>query len=174
MSFVKFIYSEKATKLCQIINIDLSITTQDKSTVGISQNFVAFLEYMNCKCFLPISKMHSIAKFKDVKRGHSKINLFQFVVWGITQIISIKPVQILLSIKPRVLPKALVFATAKKVPASTLYSRSFGQIIAKSTDLQHCKERPRRQIEQGVVQKLRGQDEVGRWSKNAYFCPLSG
>ena len=26
----------------------------------------------------------------------------------------------------------------------------------------------------GVVQKLRGQDEVGRWSKNAYFCPRKG
>ena len=23
----------------------------------------------------------------------------------------------------------------------------------------------------GVVHKLRGQDEVGRWSKNASFCP---
>ena len=136
-------------------------------------SFFCHLNTQTGRCFLPISKMHSIAKFKDVKRGHSKINLFQFVVWGITQIISIKPVQILLSIKPRVLPKALVFATAKKVPTSTLYSRSFGQIIAKSTDLQHCKERPRRQIVQGVVQKLRGQDEVGRWSKNAYYCPLS-
>ena len=26
----------------------------------------------------------------------------------------------------------------------------------------------------GVVQKLRGQDEVGRWSKNANFGPRSG
>ena len=26
----------------------------------------------------------------------------------------------------------------------------------------------------GVVQKLRGQDEVGRWSKNASFCPRLG
>jgi hypothetical protein len=26
----------------------------------------------------------------------------------------------------------------------------------------------------GVVQKLRGQDEVGRWSKNAYFWPRLG
>ena len=26
----------------------------------------------------------------------------------------------------------------------------------------------------GVVQKLRGQDELGRWSKNAYFCPCLG
>ena len=26
----------------------------------------------------------------------------------------------------------------------------------------------------GVVQKLHGQDEVGRWSKNASFCPRLG
>ena len=26
----------------------------------------------------------------------------------------------------------------------------------------------------GVVQKLRGQDEVGKWSKNASFCPRLG
>ena len=26
----------------------------------------------------------------------------------------------------------------------------------------------------GVVQKLCGQDEVGRWSKNASFCPHVG
>ena len=26
----------------------------------------------------------------------------------------------------------------------------------------------------GVIQKLRGQDELGRWSKNAYFCPCLG
>ena len=27
---------------------------------------------------------------------------------------------------------------------------------------------------QGVVQSLRGQDEVGSWSKNVNFCPRSG
>ena len=26
----------------------------------------------------------------------------------------------------------------------------------------------------GVVQKLRGQDEVGKWSKNTSFCPRLG
>ena len=26
----------------------------------------------------------------------------------------------------------------------------------------------------GVIQKLRGQDEVGRWSRNVYFCPHLG
>ena len=44
---VKFIYSEKATKFCEISTVDLTGTTQDKSTVEISQNFVAFSECMN-------------------------------------------------------------------------------------------------------------------------------
>ena len=45
--FVKFIYSEKATKFCKISILLLTGTTQDKSKVEILQNFVAFSEYMN-------------------------------------------------------------------------------------------------------------------------------
>ena len=41
---LKFIYSEKATKFS---TIDLSYVVPVKSTVEISQNFVAFSEYMN-------------------------------------------------------------------------------------------------------------------------------
>ena len=41
---IKFIYSEKATKFC---NLDLSYVVTVKSTVEISENFVAFSEYMN-------------------------------------------------------------------------------------------------------------------------------
>ena len=44
---LKFIYSEKATKFCEISTVDLTVTTQGKSTMEISQNFVAFSEYMN-------------------------------------------------------------------------------------------------------------------------------
>ena len=44
-SYVKFIYSEKATKFCKISTVDLTVT--DKSTVDISKKFVAFSEYMN-------------------------------------------------------------------------------------------------------------------------------
>ena len=44
---VKFIYSEKATEFCEISTVYLTGTTQDKSTVEISQNFVAFSEYIN-------------------------------------------------------------------------------------------------------------------------------
>ena len=44
---VKFIYFEKATKLCEIFTLLLTGTTKDKSKVKISQKFVAFSEYMN-------------------------------------------------------------------------------------------------------------------------------
>ena len=43
---LKFIYSEKAT-FCEIFTLLLTGTTQDKNKVKISQNFVAFSEYMN-------------------------------------------------------------------------------------------------------------------------------
>ena len=45
--YIKFIYSEKATKFCEISTILLSYAVPVKSQVDISQNFVAFLEYMN-------------------------------------------------------------------------------------------------------------------------------
>ena len=44
---LKFIYSEKATKFCEIFTLLLSVCTVDKSKVKISQNFVAFSEYTN-------------------------------------------------------------------------------------------------------------------------------
>ena len=47
--FLKFIFSEKATKFCVISIVDLSYVVTVKSTVEISQNFVAFSEYMNFK-----------------------------------------------------------------------------------------------------------------------------
>ena len=37
-SRVKFIYSEKATKFCEISTEDLTVTTFNKSMVEISQN----------------------------------------------------------------------------------------------------------------------------------------
>ena len=46
---VKFIYSEKATKFCEISALLLSYVVPVKSKVEISQNFVAFSEYMNFK-----------------------------------------------------------------------------------------------------------------------------
>ena len=42
-----FIYSEKVTKCCKTSALLLSYVVPVKSKVEISQNFVAFLEYMN-------------------------------------------------------------------------------------------------------------------------------
>ena len=39
---LKFIYSEKATKFCEISNLFLTGPTYDKNKMEISQNFVAF------------------------------------------------------------------------------------------------------------------------------------
>ena len=47
ISFVKFLYSEKATKFCEISTLLLSTVHTVKCKVEISQNFVAFSEYMN-------------------------------------------------------------------------------------------------------------------------------
>ena len=46
-AMLKFIYSEEATKFCEISTLDLSYVVTVKSTVEILQNFVAFSEYMN-------------------------------------------------------------------------------------------------------------------------------
>ena len=42
-------YSEKATKFCEIFTLLLSYVVPVKSKVKISQNFLAFSEYMNFK-----------------------------------------------------------------------------------------------------------------------------
>ena len=45
--FLKFIYSENATKFCKISTLLLSYVVPVKSRVEILQNFVAFSKYMN-------------------------------------------------------------------------------------------------------------------------------
>ena len=45
--FLKFIYSEKATKFCEIPTLLLSYVVSIKSRVESLQNFVAYSEYMN-------------------------------------------------------------------------------------------------------------------------------
>ena len=44
---LKFIYSEKATKICKISTLLLTVCITVKSKVETLQNFVAFSEYMN-------------------------------------------------------------------------------------------------------------------------------
>ena len=48
MIVIKFIYSEKATQFCKISTVHLTYTYY-KYKVEISENFVAFSEYMNFK-----------------------------------------------------------------------------------------------------------------------------
>ena len=45
----KYVYSEKATNFCEISTLNLSYVVTVKSSVEISQNFVACSEYMNFK-----------------------------------------------------------------------------------------------------------------------------
>ena len=47
--YLKFIYSEKVTKFCEIFTLLLTTVHTVKSKVKISHNFVAFSEYMNFK-----------------------------------------------------------------------------------------------------------------------------
>ena len=49
--YIKVHYSEKATKFCKISTVDLFYVVPVKSTVEVSQNSVAFSEYMNCTRF---------------------------------------------------------------------------------------------------------------------------
>ena len=58
MRIVKFIYSEKATKLCEIFPLPLTTIHTFKSKGKISQNFVAFTEYMNCKLNILQQQQH--------------------------------------------------------------------------------------------------------------------
>ena len=44
---MNFIYSEKATKFCEIFTLLLTVCTVVKSKVKFLQSFVAFSEYMN-------------------------------------------------------------------------------------------------------------------------------
>ena len=49
---IKFIYSEKATKFCEISAVNLSYVVMVKSTMEISQYFVAFsvhCKYLNAR-----------------------------------------------------------------------------------------------------------------------------
>ena len=59
---IKFIYSEKATKFCEIFTLLLSYVVAVKSKVKISQNFVAFSECINFTC-----KIESMVKKKRQK-----------------------------------------------------------------------------------------------------------
>ena len=53
---LKFIYSEKATKFCEIFTLFLTTVHTVRSNVKILQNFVAFSECMNFNLVAAISQ----------------------------------------------------------------------------------------------------------------------
>ena len=55
--FLKFIYSEKATKFCKMSILLLTVCTVVKSKMEISQNFVVFSEYMNFTSERPLTRL---------------------------------------------------------------------------------------------------------------------
>ena len=57
---LKFIHSEKATKFCEISTADFSYVVPVKSTVEISQKFVAFSEYMNFNTIVTLKLFQQI------------------------------------------------------------------------------------------------------------------
>ena len=59
-----FIFSEKATKFFEISTVDFSYVVKVKSTVEISQNFVAFSEYMNTRKNVEKSKNFNLSAFQ--------------------------------------------------------------------------------------------------------------
>ena len=66
MTQVKFIYSEKATKFCEIFTFLLTTERIVKIKVKISQNVVAFSECNNFTTLVPDSRVLKIFK-KDVE-----------------------------------------------------------------------------------------------------------
>ena len=61
---IKFIFYEKATKFCEIFPLFLTVCTVVKTKGKISQNFVAFSEYMNFTC-IPWPWPHDPAALMD-------------------------------------------------------------------------------------------------------------
>ena len=54
---LKLIYSEKATNFGKVSTVDLSYLVMVKSRIEISQNFLAFSEYMNFTYIFPASAL---------------------------------------------------------------------------------------------------------------------
>ena len=75
---IKFIYSEKTTKFCEISNVDLTVTAYDKSRVEISQKIVAFSEYMNFNAKNP----KTFSMYID-RTFIQKIRHFLYISWVI-------------------------------------------------------------------------------------------
>ena len=69
---LEFIYSEKATKFCEIFLLLLTVCTLVKSKEKILQNFVAFSEYMNFNSNLRKALTSLLPKKSYIFRNLSK------------------------------------------------------------------------------------------------------
>ena len=83
---LKFIYSEKAKKFCEIFPLLLTVFNVVKSKGKISQNFVAFSEYMNFTkevCIETVTIEVGVIGFFKVKRRplSKKIAALSFIHW---------------------------------------------------------------------------------------------
>ena len=76
-AYVKFTYSEKATKCCKIFPLLLTVCTDVKSKGKISQNFVAFSEYMNFKLPIDAYQLSMIFQGKNFYLIHPAKEIFQ-------------------------------------------------------------------------------------------------
>ena len=82
---LKLIYSEKATKFCEISTLLLSICTVDKSKVEISENFVAFSEYTNFTIPILFVKNWLTKRIRLTKRNYFfLVQLWEGFVFVIT------------------------------------------------------------------------------------------
>ena len=67
---LKFVYSEKAPKFCEIFTLPLSYVVPVKSKVNILQNFVAFSEYMNFNLTLQFFQFDKVPIGRNVSEAH--------------------------------------------------------------------------------------------------------
>ena len=78
---LKFIYSEKATKYCEIFTLLLTTvhTVKSKVKVKISQHFVAFSDYMNFNFEMYVLVPSILSKNERKQFDLSKVDFFSFV-----------------------------------------------------------------------------------------------
>ena len=95
---LKFIYSEKAAKFCEIFPLLLTVCTVVKSKGKILQNFVVFSEYMNFTVF-EISYLLTVLLSVSLKKlpwfifeetvNYIRIELFAIVFGSLTKFLSL-------------------------------------------------------------------------------------
>jgi hypothetical protein len=79
---VKFIYSEKAWKCCEIFTLHLPKVHTVKSKVKISQTFVAFSEYMNFRRFKKFKKCSYLLHWTNLRwRFCKNVGLLRIYIW---------------------------------------------------------------------------------------------